>query len=228
MQTTSILKIENLEFGYSNRPSLLKIPHFELMKNERVFLYGDSGSGKTTLLGLVAGILPTESGSIKVLGRDLKAMSASQRDIFRGNHLGYIFQLFNLVPYLSVIENISLSCEMNLERLSRLKKSLHEEATHIARSLGIESILHKSVIELSVGQQQRVAVARALLGNPELIIADEPTSALDADHREKFIQLLFKQCEESGATLIFVSHDKSIQSQFSRSVSLAELNRSTH
>lgn len=223
--TAPILQIKDLEFAYPGRAPVLRIPHFEIQKGERFFLFGESGSGKTTLLGLIAGVLEVHSGSIRVLDQELKSMSTSQRDFFRGAHFGYIFQLFNLVPYLTVLENMTLGCEMNSIRRARLKSSPALAAKDLAIQLGLEKQIHSSVLELSVGQQQRVAVGRALLGSPELIIADEPTSALDADHRLKFIQLLFEQCKQSGASLVFVSHDRSLQGSFDRSASLSELNR---
>src|SRR5690606_23811093 len=137
-------------------------------RGERVFVYGPSGSGKTTLLGLLAGVLRADSGSVELLGHDLSTMSGARRDAFRALHIGYIFQLFNLIPYLSVLENITLPCRMNHERRARLGDvKLEDAARRMADRLEIGELANERVTDLSVGQQQRVAAARALLGAPE-------------------------------------------------------------
>lgn len=152
-------------------------------------------------------------------------MSGVQRDRFRADHIGYIHQLFNLIPYLSVIENVTLPCKFSTLRKKRALEhasTLTDEARRLLAHLGLsnEGLLKRPVAELSVGQKQRVAAARALMGRPEILIADEPTSALDAANRESFIELLFNECAESKATLIFVSHDFSLAPMFDRSVQL--------
>jgi len=220
------VRIESLTYSYGKGPPVLDIPELEVKRGERVFVYGPSGSGKTTLLGLLAGVLPSQGGRICVLGQDLGKLSPSDRDSFRGSHLGYIFQMFNLIPYLSVRDNILLSSDLNRSRRDRIQGfSRENSAKEIARSLGIDAFLERKVTDLSVGQQQRVAVARALLGGPELIIADEPTSALDFDHRERFLELLFQECKKNGATVLFVSHDRQLEGLFDRVISLKEINR---
>jgi putative ABC transport system ATP-binding protein len=212
-----LIDIHDLSFRYPQAPQdTLKISEFKIDKGERVFLYGPSGSGKTTFLEILAGILQAQQGSVKILGQDLAQLSAKGRDQFRAKHVGYIFQSFNLIPYLSVRENIELPLHLRGESSTGLAE--------MTERLGIGDLLDKRVTALSIGQQQRVAVARALLGNPELILADEPTSSLDMDHREKFLQLMFELCAQHGTTVLFVSHDRSIQHLFSRSVSLASLN----
>jgi putative ABC transport system ATP-binding protein len=189
-------------------------------------LLGPSGSGKTTLLGILVGVLKAEQGRVNILGRDLIKISGPARDALRGALMGYIFQMFNLIPYLNVLENILLPCRVNRERRRRLAGvSLESEALALAERLGIGHLVNESVIDLSVGQQQRVAAARALLGAPELIIADEPTSALDEDQRENFLDLLFTHCRAIGATLLFVSHDRRMMPLFDRALSLPEINR---
>jgi putative ABC transport system ATP-binding protein len=218
--------IENLNFAYRASKTVLRIAELKIAKGEKIFLHGPSGSGKTTLLGIFAGVLKAEQGQVKILGRDLIRMSGPARDALRGSHIGYIFQMFNLIPYLNVLENISLPCRINRERRLRVVgASLEDEARALAERLGIGQIVGESVTDLSVGQQQRVAAARALLGAPELIIADEPTSALDEDHRENFLNLLFTHCGEIGSTLVFVSHDRRMMPLFDRAVSLSEINR---
>jgi putative ABC transport system ATP-binding protein len=220
------VEITNLNFCYRPPKTVLRIAELTIAKGEKIFLHGPSGSGKTTLLGILAGVLKAKEGSVKVLGQDLARMSGPARDALRGGHIGYIFQMFNLIPYLNVLENIMLPCRISQERQRRLNgRSREDEAKSLAGRLGIGPIISDNVVDLSVGQQQRVAAARALIGAPELIIADEPTSSLDEDHREGFLQLLFNQCREIGSTLIFVSHDRRMMPLFDRAISLAEINK---
>jgi putative ABC transport system ATP-binding protein len=219
------IQLRNVSFAYRRDKEVLRITELAISPGERVFIFGPSGSGKTTLLGLLAGVLRAESGSVDILGRNLTTMSPSQRDAFRASHIGYIFQMFNLIPYLTVLENITLPCRLSKERARRLNgMSMHEAARRVADHLGIGGLLRESVTDLSVGQQQRVAAARSLIGTPEVIIADEPTSSLDYDHREKFIELLFQECSLAQATLVFVSHDRSLMPMFDRCINLAEVN----
>ncbi len=188
----------------------------------RTFVQGASGSGKTTLLSLLAGIITPSQGAISILGQRIDQMSGAERDHFRAQHIGYIFQMFNLVPYLSVVENVTLPLRFSKRRRARITGAPTDEAVRLLDHLGLggPTFLHRPVTELSVGQQQRVAAARALIGSPELVIADEPTSALDADNREAFIDLLVQECDRENATLIFVSHDRSLAPHFDRVVSL--------
>lgn len=225
-----VIELEQVTFAWPGRPILLDIEHFRLQPGERVFLKGPSGTGKTTLLGLVGGVELPASGHIRLLGHDLAALSSSRRDRFRADHSGYIFQMFNLLPYLSVLENITLPCRFSALRAQRACQrhgSIEAAARHLLAHLGLDrpELLRQPVTELSIGQQQRVAAARALIGSPELVIADEPTSALDSDTREAFLQLLFAECEAAGSSLLFVSHDAALEPLFDRSLSLRELNR---
>lgn len=223
----NLIKLENIKFKYSGTSKYtLDIPEFTLAKNKKAFLFGPSGCGKTTLLETLAGVLVPESGSVNICGSELQRMSASGRDHFRAAKMGYIFQSFNLIPYLSVYENIVLPLNLSVERRKNVPR--HDElkiVLSICEKLGLAEYLNKSVTELSVGQQQRVAAARALLGKPELILADEPTSALDYDHREKFIKLLFEMCDQSQTSLLFVSHDRALEKLFDQSISLVEINK---
>ena len=224
IETTECIRASNLSFGYADGPTILDIPDLTVQSGERVFLYGPSGSGKTTLLGLIAGVLEPPSGTLSVLGHDVGALSSAERDRFRASHIGYVFQMFNLIPYLNVRDNIALPVRINEERKKRLGSSLDIAVKEAAAHLGIEKLLDEKVTRLSVGQQQRVAAARAILGAPELIIADEPTSSLDANRRHAFLELLFSNVAEAGSTLLFVSHDLGLADQFDRSLSLPELN----
>ena len=178
---------------------------------------------------LVGGILISESGSLKVLGQEIWDLSRSGRDAFRVDHIGFIFQLFNLLPYLSIEENVMLPLIFSSIRSNRAGKTKLDrlnEAQRLIKSLGLEKeqAEKRPVIELSVGQQQRVAAARALIGNPELIIADEPTSSLDKELRHSFLDLLFEECKNSGSTLLFVSHDSTLSDNFKTKASMDELN----
>lgn len=222
---TPAVELDKLRFAYGTGPNVLAIDALRIARGETVFLHGSSGSGKTTLLGLLAGVLRASSGSVKVLGRDFTTMSSAARDSFRATHLGYVFQMFNLIPYLSVQENILLPCRLDATRRARVgSKSLPDAAREMAEQLDIAQYLQKPVTQLSVGQQQRVAAARALIGHPEVVIADEPTSALDTDRREQFLKLLFASCNKAGATLVFVSHDLTLQPLFTRTVELSAIN----
>lgn len=224
------IKLENIKFKYSGASKYtLDIPGFTLAKNKKAFLFGPSGCGKTTLLETLAGVLVPESGSVNICGSELQKMSASVRDQFRAAKMGYIFQSFNLIPYLSVYENIVLPLNLSSERRQNVPRDDEMKIVlPLCEKLGLVDYLNKSVTALSVGQQQRVAAARALLGKPELILADEPTSALDYDHREKFIKLLFEMCDESQTSILFVSHDRTLEKLFDQSISLVEINQASY
>ncbi|MDE1166716.1 MAG: ABC transporter ATP-binding protein [Pseudomonas sp.] len=228
--TSALIELDQLSFAWPGQPALLDIPSFRLSPGETVFLKGPSGSGKTTLLGLLGGVQKPNKGSIRVLGQELTELSQGGRDRFRVDHTGYIFQQFNLLPFLSVRENVELPCHFSTLRAQRAAQrhgSVDQAAATLLAHLGLSdpALLGRRADTLSIGQQQRVAAARALIGQPELVIADEPTSALDYDAREAFIQLLFAECREAGSSLLFVSHDQSLAPLFDRSLSLAELNR---
>lgn len=228
--TQALIELSDLSFGWPGQPVLLDIPAFRLEPGQSLFLKGPSGSGKTTLLGLLGGVQKADRGTIRLLGQALNELSAGARDRFRVDHTGYIFQQFNLLPFLSVRENVELPCHFSKLRASRAAQrhgSVENAARTLLAHLGLKdpALLERRADALSIGQQQRVAAARALIGQPELVIADEPTSALDADAREAFIQLLFAECREAGASLLFVSHDQSLAPLFDRHLSLSELNR---
>lgn len=220
------IELQDLAFDWSAGEPLLSIPYLAVARGERVLLYGPSGSGKSTLLGLVGGVIPPSRGSIRLLGEELTALSPARRDAFRAEHLGFIFQLYNLVPYLSVLENVLLPLRFSGARRARVADP-RAEALRLLAALGLEDprLIARRVTGLSVGQQQRVAAARALLGRAEVLIADEPTSSLDTDARESFLALLMRECTAGGTSVLFVSHDRSLGASFDRSLSLPELNR---
>jgi putative ABC transport system ATP-binding protein len=208
---------------------VLVIEQLRIQRGERVFIEGPSGSGKSTLLSLIAGVVIPQQGTITINGVHLNALSGAERDRFRADHIGFIYQMFNLIPYLSVIENVTLPCRFSAQRRRRAASRASDEkasALGLLTQLGMDgaAVVRQPVTLLSVGQQQRVAAARALIGAPELIIADEPTSSLDTDRREAFIQLLFNECRRQETTLIFVSHDKGFESLFDRTIRLSDIN----
>jgi putative ABC transport system ATP-binding protein len=196
---------------------------------ERVFVHGPSGSGKSTLLSLLAGVLVPERGSLRVLGTEVSGLAGGARDAFRADHLGIIFQMFNLVPYLSALDNVMLPCRFSARRRHQAaaRGGPAAEARRLLEHLDLaaEARSARAARRLSVGQQQRVAAARALIGRPELVLADEPTSALDAHRREAFLRLLFRECEAEGASLLFVSHDRGLEHLFDRSLALEDISQ---
>jgi putative ABC transport system ATP-binding protein len=210
----------------------LAIDALDIAAGEAVFLHGPSGCGKSTLLSLLAGVLVPAGGSLRVLGHEWRQLSGARRDRLRADHVGYIFQQFNLLPYLSVLDNVRLPCRLSPRRSRRAQAgaAAADGGAHAARQLlqrmGLgQAWWPRPAADLSVGQQQRVAAARALLGAPELVIADEPTSALDEPLRDAFMDLLLQACAEAGSTLLFVSHDARLAARFARRVDLAVLNR---
>jgi putative ABC transport system ATP-binding protein len=230
MTAPAAIALDQVSFRWPGAgASCLEIDRLELADGERLFLHGPSGSGKSTLLSLVGGVLEPQRGSVTVHGQPLAALAAGARDRFRADRIGFIFQLFNLIPYLSARDNILLPCRFSPVRRERLREAgttPEEEALRLARHLDLDpSLLRRSAAELSVGQQQRVAAARALIGRPALVIADEPTSALDADRQRAFLDLLLAECSAASAALLFVSHDVRLAERFDRVVALAAINR---
>lgn len=227
----NVVDLSGIRFSWTGAaPFVIDVKSMRVARGERVFLRGPSGSGKSTLLSLLAGVIPIREGSLRVLGREIGVLGGTERDRFRADHIGFIFQMFNLIPYLSVEENVSLPCGFSQTRRAnavRAGGSVEREAMRLLERLdmGAADVQRRPVTELSVGQQQRVAAARALIGAPELVIADEPTSSLDADRRSAFIDLLFGECEREHATLIFVSHDATLAPLFDREIDFVEINR---
>ena len=220
-----MIEVSNISYTWPRRQEpALTLPELKVASNERLFVHGASGSGKSTLLSLLAGIIKPQQGSITILDRRIDRMTGPERDHFRAHHIGYIFQQFNLVPYLTVVENVTLPLRFSRQRADKVKSRAGQpeaEARRLLERTGLtEDLLHRPVTDLSVGQQQRVAATRAMIGSPEVVVADEPTSALDADNRESFIELLFAECREAKSTLVFVSHDSALASLFDRSISL--------
>ena len=227
---TPAVRISGLRYRWpGSAQDCLAIDALQLGAGERVFLRGPSGSGKTTLRSMVGGVILPQAGTGEVGGQALGALSAGARDRFRADHVGFVFQLFNLLPWLSARDNILLACRFAPQRRARIAAAGSTPAAEAARlaarlDLGAE-LLERPATQLSVGQQQRVAAARALIGRPGLVVADEPTSALDADRQQTFIDLLLDECAAVGAALLFVSHDQRLAAHFDRVLDLGALVR---
>ena len=220
---TPALSLQGLRFRWPGAAQdVIDLATLDLQPGDTVFLRGPSGCGKSTLLSLAAGVLLADAGTVALLGQSWAGLSARARDRHRADHLGYIFQQFNLLPYLSVLDNVRLPLRFSPRRALRAgpgaAQALLERtglaASHWQRPAG----------QLSVGQQQRVAAARALIGAPEVVIADEPTSALDEPLREAFMALLLQSCADAGSALLFVSHDARLAERFARVVDLPAIN----
>lgn len=226
-----MISLTNVVFRWRRLdPPVIDIPCLEVGAGERVFIKGPSGSGKSTLLSLLGGITVPETGTISIQDVEISGLPDAKRDAFRADNIGFVFQMFNLVPYLSLIENVLLTSRFSTRRRTEAtarSSDLKEEALRLLARMGLEAdgFNGRAVSLLSAGQQQRVAVARALLGAPSLVIADEPTSALDADARFAFLDLLFGEVAAAEATLIFVSHDSGLAQDFDRTIDLTEINR---
>jgi len=225
----ALLQVNDFFLRYSCDTNFsLNIDQLLIEKNTKTFIEGPSGCGKTTFLNVITGLIKPNRGQINVLDTDLTTLNPIACDQFRADHFGIIFQLFNLLPYLTVIENIILPCTFSNSRKQKallISSSLEDEAKRLCRELDItDTLLNKPVNQLSIGQQQRVSIARAIIGQPEIIIADEPTSALDNERKNQFMTLLLKECETYNLNLIFVSHDTSLQQHFDTSYNLNTLN----
>jgi putative ABC transport system ATP-binding protein len=217
------IKLHNLNYTFqgSSLP-VLSIPAWQVARNERVFLQGESGSGKSTLLGLLAGLQLPTLGEVEILGARMSALGAGKRDRFRAKHLGVVFQQFNLIPYLSALENVLLSAQFGTSD----RRGARQRAIELLESVNLPSSLHdRKAAALSIGQQQRVAIVRALINEPSLLLVDEPTSALDHNNRDAFLALLFDMLADVDCAMVFVSHDPTIGRLFDTHVRLAELNQ---
>ncbi len=210
-----------------SQPALL-LERLSIAPGEHIFISGPSGSGKSTLLATIGGIILPQAGQVEVLGQPLQTLSAARRDRFRVDHIGYIFQQFNLLPYLSILDNVLLPCQFSPYRKERARQQggdLKQVAQSLLAALDLAPALwRRPVTQLSIGQQQRVAAARSLIGRPEIIVADEPTSALDSDRQQAFLDLLQRECAQSGAALVFVSHDQRLAERFTRRIALEQIN----
>ena len=228
MDIQPAISIEHARFAWNKQASYrLAIDTLTIQQGERVLLTGRSGSGKSTLLSLMCGANLPQSGQVKILGQDLTQLTSSQRDRFRAEHIGVVFQMFNLIPYMSILDNVLLPLSFAPERHKRASRSgdLPQEAERLLIAMGLEpsAFQKQTLAQLSVGQQQRVAVARALIGAPALIIADEPTSALDTETQTEFLDLIMTQAKAEGTTLVIASHDRQLAPLFDRTLDISEI-----
>lgn len=226
----AVLQVDQLRFAWPGATQdCIDISALSVDRGDTVFLHGPSGCGKSTLLSLLAGVLLPQSGHVALLGTPWNQLRATTRDQWRVDHVGYIFQQFNLLPYLSALDNAILPCRFSQQRLRAALQqagSVDAAAQIWLSNMDLDSSLwNKPAHQLSVGQQQRVAAARALIGTPDLVIADEPTSALDEERRNAFLDVLLQACTQAGSALVMVSHDPRMASRFSRQISLPTLNR---
>ncbi|MCI1065765.1 ATP-binding cassette domain-containing protein [Stenotrophomonas maltophilia] len=225
MSAAPVISLEDVQFGYGTR-LVLDIPRLWVEQGSSVLLRGISGGGKSTLLGLLAGVLLPGKGRVEVAGHALQDMGGAARDRFRADQLGVIFQQFNLLPFLTVRDNIALGMRLSRLRSARISGPLDAEIARLLQALQLNpELMQRRAGTLSVGQQQRVAAARALIGRPTLLLADEPTSALDREAASAFLQLMSAQCQAAGTTVLVVSHDDSLQPLFDRTISLTEINQ---
>jgi len=233
MTGATAIALEAVRFAWpGQRLDTLHIDELTIERGERVFVRGPSGSGKTTLLSLIGGVIEPQAGRIAVDGVPLESLARDARDTFRADRIGFVFQMFNLLPFLGLIDNVLLPCRFSAVRRERAATrggSAPAEARRLLKALRLDvgALGGRPVTQLSVGQQQRVAVARALIGRPPVIVADEPTSALDAEARDDFLALLFEEVTSMGSTLLFVSHDAALAGAFDRSLDLHALNRAS-
>jgi putative ABC transport system ATP-binding protein len=227
-QTQALLSIRELRKFYpqpgGGQLTILDIPEFDIGRKEQVVLRGESGSGKTTLLHVISGVVPAQSGSIRLEGVELMGFSEAKRDRIRALKMGYVFQTFNLLPAFTALENVRLG--MSFARMSKATKGADlERAKELLDRVGLFDRMHYLPSQLSVGQQQRVAVARALVNRPILLLADEPTANVDPANQDRIIELIAKQCQEEGVAMLLVTHSDAVASRFERVEQLAQINR---
>jgi ABC-type lipoprotein export system ATPase subunit len=224
LKVVPMLAIRTLAKSYPSpeggRARIIDVPSLQLSAGEQLALKGESGSGKTTFLHLIAGILTPDEGSITIDGVDIARLSEPKRDRLRAEKLGYIFQTFNLLQGFTVVENVLLGMAFGGKVDRTQAKSLLER-------VGLGHRLHHFPRQLSTGQQQRVAVARALVNRPKLVLADEPTGNLDRRHSIEALRLIRETCREQGSALLLVSHDEQVLAEFETVRNFADINRAT-
>jgi len=222
--TDPTLQISDVAYRWPGRTGFsLSVPDLSVAKGESVLLLGESGSGKSTFLSLICGTILPDQGAVTIAGTDVTTLSGGARDKFRAEQIGVIFQQFNLLPFGSVMDNILLPLRFAPARRGRAGDAT-AAASQLCAALGLpDGVTGAKATALSVGQQQRVAVARALIGQPPLIIADEPTSALDANSQAAFLDLLFAQTTTHHTALLMVSHDPRLGERFDRVIRMEEI-----
>ena len=219
-----MIKISNLEFKYPKGGFRLSIPEFTATDSEKVAVIGPSGSGKTTLLNLIAGILAPVSGTVVLDDLTVNHLNDTGRRDYRITHIGFVFQDFELLDYLNVLDNILHP--FRITGALKLNKGVKERAVKLARDMGIDDKLNRHPNDLSQGEKQRAAICRALLPQPKLLLADEPTGNLDPDNKTKILDLLFQSVEEHKATLLAVTHDTELLKRFDRVIDFKDFETS--
>lgn len=198
---------------------ILNVPRFEVGSGEQLVLVGGSGSGKTTLLHIIAGITRPDAGSVRIDGTDITRLGEAARDLFRAKNLGYVFQTFNLLAGFTALENVLLGMSFCGGKPDEAR------ARHLLERVGLGKRLHHKPAMLSVGEQQRTAVARALVNRPKVMLADEPTASIDARHQQQVLDLIRDTCREENVALVVVTHSPTVSEQFPRVERLEELNQ---
>jgi putative ABC transport system ATP-binding protein len=222
----ALLSITNLvkRLGRGGETFTLRVPDFAMEHGAELALTGESGSGKTTLLHLIAGIIAADEGSIVIDGTDITARSEAERDRFRADTVGVVYQTFNLLQGFSAKENVMLGAAFARHHTRTSGgSSVERRAEELLTRLGLQSAMNRKPRELSVGQQQRVAVARALIGKPKLLLADEPTANVDAANVARVMEELRSLAQADGTALLVITHDKAVEQMVSRSVPLADI-----
>lgn len=220
-----MVRVKDLTFGYGAGGFLLRVPDFVLNDKERVAIVGPSGSGKTTLLNLIAGILTPNTGRIDVAGTEVSRLSDAQRRKFRAREIGFVFQDFALLDYLSARQNILYP--YRITPALTLDPAARERAEALAAACGIGDKLDRHPTALSQGEQQRVAICRALVTQPQLILSDEATGNLDPDSKARILDLLFEQADAAGAAVLAVTHDHELLPRFERVVDFVQFREET-
>ena len=224
------IDIKNLKLAFDGH-NCIDIPSLQIHNGDAVMLFGENGSGKTTLMKLLSGLLEPDSGSVHILGRNLTNMKRREKDHFRADQVGYIFQSLHLMPYLTALENILLPCGFSSRKkqiVDGAELSREYEAYQLMARLKLEdpSRLRHKTEQLSKGLQQRIAVARALIGNPSLILADEPASTMGSYSQRLVYELLIEHARETNATLICITHNKEANPLFEHHLNMKDINRS--
>ncbi|WP_147125345.1 ABC transporter ATP-binding protein [Shimia ponticola] len=215
-----MITVKDLKFGYAGGGFRLSVPEFKLDSRERLAIVGPSGSGKTTLLNLVAGILTPKSGDIDVDGTKVSDLSDAERRRFRATHMGFVFQDFALLDYLPARQNILYP--YRITPALKLDSAARDRAQALADACGIGDKMDRHPSALSQGEQQRVAICRALVTQPKLILSDEATGNLDPDSKARILDLLFEQAAEAGAAVLAVTHDHELLPRFERVLDFAQ------
>ncbi|MBI1314066.1 ATP-binding cassette domain-containing protein [bacterium] len=217
------LSIRNLRKSYieptGRRLPILNVESFEIASAEQVVLVGSSGGGKTTLLNVIAGITSADSGSVTIDGVDVTSLPEAGRDRFRAQRIGYVFQTFHLLPAFTALENVLLGMSFSGRKADR------HRAAELLKRVGLGQRLDHRPTALSVGEQQRVAVARSLANSPSLLLADEPTANVDTANQDHILELIRGACTEHGVSLLMVTHSRDVASRFDRIENLSDFNR---